>query len=364
MAVFPIALSMLPMQRPVPPPPVPSLSAPSQRVGKVVRAITHGLAGALLVSLFLHLLLIAGPAWRLPDLDTLLGRQGAFLDARLAPPDSSRQVEQVGAPHPARLPDAPSAGQARPVPAPVPTEPAIAAPVLPEAPPPQISEALLSAIPDIAQVLPRWGHIRFSVVRGEGGFEIGQALHEWKHDGHRYELTATTETTGIAALLRPAKTIQRSEGRLVHDDLVPAEFRNDRGNGDVQTAQFDWEHARVTLNGSEVVSVSGGAEDLLSMFYQLPQAAQRGTGFQMPVATGRKVERYAFEWLEEEDVKLPSGNFRCWHVRVRAASGGADTTEVWLAQSLAGLPVKIRHTDRKGGLFDQIAMDIDFEGRR
>lgn len=359
MAVFPLALSMLPMPRPG-----SSVSVPSLRVRSVLSAITRGLAGALLLSLFLHLLLIAGPAWRLPDLDTLLGRQMVFLDAHLAPPDPPRLVGQGAVPHPARLPDAAAAGQARTVPAPVSTEPAIAVPALPEAPPPQISENLLSAIPDIAQALPRWGHIRFSVVRGEGGFEIGQALHEWKHDGHRYELTATTETTGIAALLRPAKTVQRSEGRLVHDDLVPAEFRNDRGNGDVQTAQFDWEHARVTLNGSEVVSVSGGAEDLLSMFYQLPQAAQRGTGFQMPVATGRKVERYAFEWLEEEDVNIPSGSFRCWHVRVRAVSGGADTTEVWLAQSLAGLPVKIRHTDRKGGLFDQIAMDIDFEGRR
>ena len=88
-----------------------------------------------------------------------------------------------------------------------------------------------------------------------------------------------------------------------------------------------------------------------------------GEGFIMAVATGRKVERYAFEWLGEEELTLKPGRFHTWHVRVRAASGGKDTTEVWLGKEVAGLPVKIRNTDRKGDVFDQVAEQIEYEGK-
>ena len=230
-------------------------------------------------------------------------------------------------------------------------------------PPPTEPEGLPAAVPDVAFALPHHGRIRFSVAKGEDGFVLGKTTHEWQHDSHTYSMTGTTETTGIAALFRPVKIVQTSAGGFAKGELMPHEFRDDRGDGTVNTASFDWDNLQVTLNGHQQVSIAGGAQDLLSMFYQLTQAAMRGEGFEMAIATGRKVERYAFEWLDEEDVAVRAGEYHAWHVRVHAVSGGKDITEVWLGQEVAGLPVRIRQVDRKGGIVDLQAEEIDYEGK-
>jgi hypothetical protein len=76
----------------------------------------------------------------------------------------------------------------------------------------------------------------------------------------------------------------------------------------------------------------------------------------MPIATGRKLENYRFEVLGEEAVALPSGERRAMRLRTRS---GNDTIELWIAADMRGLPLKIRFTDRKGEIFDQLAQDID-----
>ena len=218
--------------------------------------------------------------------------------------------------------------------------------------------------PTLAETrLPRSGRIRFEVTRGEGGMVVGESIHAWHHDGKRYTLTATTRTTGLAALLKPATIVQTSQGGFLNGNLKPVLFRYDRGDNDVVEAVFDWNLLQVRFKDGRTESVEEGAEDFLSMFYQLMQATQKGEGFVMAVATGRKVERYAFEWLADEELTLKTGRVNTWHVRVTAVSGGRDTTEVWLGKEVAGLPVKIRNTDRKGVVFVQIAEELDYEGK-
>ena len=228
------------------------------------------------------------------------------------------------------------------------------------------SDASSAPVADDVEVippLPRTGRIRFSIVRGDGGFVVGRTMHEWHHDRKHYVMTATSETTGIASIFKPAKVVQTSEGGFHKGELKPETFRFDRGADDIATVRFDWQTQQATLDDGQVVAISEGAEDFLSMFYQLMQATQKGEGFVMAVATGRKVERYAFEWLADEELTLKTGRVNTWHVRVTAVSGGRDTTEVWLGKEVAGLPVKIRNTDRKGVVFDQIAEELDYEGK-
>ena len=72
----------------------------------------------------------------------------------------------------------------------------------------------------------------------------------------------------------------------------------------------------------------------------------------MTVATAGRIGRSRFEWVGEETVDLPGGAVAALHWRNRS---GSESTEVWLAPARGGLPVKIRHTDRKGDVFDQVA---------
>ena len=357
----------------------------------VRRDCVRGIAWALLISLLLHVLLILSPAWQLPNLDQLLGSDAPVIQARLVRhavphPAPRRAPHRVPAPPPeiadattlpsspvdaAPLDDAakpPLADELQPQPEPQPetqpeTQPQPSPELQPSPQPSPETELLPAIIPDVAFALPHRGRIRFSVAQGPDGFVLGKTTHEWHHDNHTYSMTGTTETTGLAALFRPMKIVQSSEGGFAKGALRPREFRDDRGDGTVNTASFDWDKLQVTLNGQQEVSIADGAEDLLSMFYQLTQAAMRGEGFEMAIATGRKVERYAFEWLDEEDITVMAGRFHAWHVRVHAVSGAKDITEVWLGQEVAGLPVKIRQTDRKGGIVDLQAEEIDYEGK-
>ncbi len=314
---------------------------------------------ALLLSALLHLLVLAAPGWYVgnPLLEDSLP-----LEAHLVVPKAAASPQKK----PRKLPDriAPIVQQAPAVPDVVAAAEPQPKPQADPAPPAEpVAEPVTDVIPEVVPPLPRKGRIRFSIMRGDDGFAVAQSVHEWHHDGQRYALTATSETTGIAAIFKAVKRVQTSEGGFLKGELKPENFRDDRGGGDVATASFDWAAQQVTITDGRVVPINDGAEDLLSMFYQLMQAAQRGEGFVMAVATGRKVERYAFEWLGEEELDLKPGRFHAWHVRVRAASGGKDTTEVWLGKEVAGLPIKIRFTDRKGDIAVQVAVEIEYEGK-
>ncbi|MDP1613027.1 MAG: DUF3108 domain-containing protein [Sulfuritalea sp.] len=217
----------------------------------------------------------------------------------------------------------------------------------------------VSAAPIPASIaLPGKGRVRYAITRGEGGFVVGQAVHAWEHDGFTYKLQSVTETTGLAALFKPARVLQSSQGEVTAEGLKPREFRHERVGG-LDTASFDWARRMVSYAGREE-GITAGAQDMLSMYYQLVLLAPKSGALEIPIATGRKVENYRFEILGEEVVALPSGERRATRLRTRS---GSDTIELWLAvgkdAEMRGLPLKIRFTDRKGEIFDQLAEDID-----
>ncbi len=195
---------------------------------------------------------------------------------------------------------------------------------------------------------------------GEKGFVIGRSLHELRHDNVTYTLRSTTETTGLAGLFKPIKLIHISEGDVDDAGLRPREFRIERNGVTDERATFDWAGGRVRLptRGREF-PLEPGAQDMLSMFCQLAVLPITGATVAMPVVTGKKVERYEFAVIGEEKVMTGQGEVSAMHLRTQAATG-TEATEVWLGLNQSRLPVRIRHTDRKGDVFDQVADLIEF----
>jgi len=202
--------------------------------------------------------------------------------------------------------------------------------------------------------------VRYVITRGEGGFVVGQTVHTWEHDATAYKLQSVAETTGLAALFKPARVVQTSQGELTAQGLMPREFRHERVGG-VDSASFDWQRRVVAYAGRED-SLPAGTQDMLSMYYQLVLLAPRSGTLEMPIATGRKLESYRFEVLGEEPLTVPAGDRRAWHLKTRS---GNDSIELWIdagkGAEMRGLPLKIRFTDRKGEIFDQIAADIEIK---
>ncbi|HWU84060.1 MAG TPA: DUF3108 domain-containing protein, partial [Rhodocyclaceae bacterium] len=223
-------------------------------------------------------------------------------------------------------------------------------------------------LPQSVHALPGSGHMRFAVTKGEGGFIIGSAVHDWTVADGRYELRSRIETVGLVALFVDVKLGQVSRGHIDAEGLHPDTFQDNRKDGQYRSS-FDWADRRLTLSNGTVLSLgpeARDAQDLLSMFYQLglyPLAA--GQELALMVTTGRKFERYAFRVEGEEDLMLnPRTDERLtptWHLVYRGRD--SEAVDVWLARDLARLPVKIRYTDRKGGITEMTAENVDYAGK-
>ncbi|WP_018230110.1 DUF3108 domain-containing protein [Methyloversatilis universalis] len=216
-------------------------------------------------------------------------------------------------------------------------------------------------------VLPGEAKIEFEVYRGDA-LRIGESRYHWVHDGQRYRMDTVTETTGLAALLKPLRIDQRSEGELADDGLRPQRFSqiSSSGKPPEETVVFDWAGSRVMLrSGAKTMdeALTPGAQDMASLWLEVIWRAQYGGSFDFAVATGR---RYSPRWFvpDEDSSSLETGLGRLLVKRVAMrALPGDNQIEVWLAPDLRWLPVRIRYTDRKGDVYDQRVRRIEYDQR-
>lgn len=246
-----------------------------------------------------------------------------------------------------------------------PEKPSEVAPDLPSPPEPAVDSVAAvtpSPTPVPAQeppkpVLPSKGTIRFAIFYGTRGFQVGRAEHSWEFtaDG-RYHLSGMTKTSGIAALLKPLVFENESSGRLVAGGLQPEQYRTRKNGKDAnENADFNWAPAEVLLSRSGATQpISPGAQDILSLNYQLAYLKKPEAGASVGVVTGKKYDRFELDALGEEDLDIAAGHFRTLHLRAL----GDTVTEIWIALDRNRLPVKIRYTDKKGDIFEQVATEI------
>jgi hypothetical protein len=326
------------------------------------------IALALVASALIHAAALLGPGWVLPGtnetdpspaIEAVLVRPAAHAEAAPVAKPTPRPVAAKPRPQPAAIPAAvvaaADANVAQSSPAVAVTGPRSGVSGTQNESAPAVEPAVEPKAPaPVSIALPGKGRVRYTITRGEGGFVVGQAVHTWEHDGLTYKLQSVTETTGLAALFKPARVVQSSQGEVMAEGLRPREFRNERVGG-LDTASFDWARRIVAYAGRED-GIVAGTQDMLSMYYQLVLLAPMSGTLDMPIATGRKLETYRFDVLGEEIVALPAGERRAVHLKTRS---GNDTIELWLAvgqdADMRGLPLKIRFTDRKGEIFDQLA---------
>src|SRR6185369_787250 len=255
------------------------------------------------------------------------GPEPVTLQAEIQPPPPAPVTEAA---RPARKPPARPAkhgplATAKPSPAtvPVPAEVPEAAPEVVAPPAPAVAEPA-------KPVLPASGMIRFAIYKESLGLQVGRAEHRWEftEDG-RYRLSGVTETSGLAALLRPARLEQESSGRLVAGGLQPERFRSLKNGKDAnENADFDWasREVRLSRDGSSR-PIAPGSQDILSLNYQLAYLGKLAEGGSLGVVTGRKYERYELDSLGEEEIEVPAGRFRTLHLRAMTD----NTTEIWIA---------------------------------
>jgi len=344
---------------------------------------------ALTISLLLHAGALLAPGWSLPAEEEPLR-----FDARLslAPPLAPAAALPVAKKRPSR-PLAPArrvkpatAGDARPaIPAEAPRaalpaaageETALAAedatssvaetaPAAESAAPSaaETAPATESAAPPAPSFVSRWprsGRILYQVMRGDSGFIIGRTEQRWEWDETHYWLQTVAETTGLVALFRPARVIQTSRGGFDAFGVRPVEFLVEREGRENESVRFSNEDGTITFSRGGSAPFVAGAQDLLSVFFQLAGLPWDATEYSVSVATTRKLAAYQVSVGEEVDpLETPWGSRPARRLVVQGRPG-EDVTECWLDEATR-LPLKIRHRDRKGEVFEQVILEMTVE---
>lgn len=224
--------------------------------------------------------------------------------------------------------------------------------------------ALAPPEPPPLHMLPRRGRITYTLFLGTGKFEIGRTVQNWEFENGTYRIGSSSETTGLAAVLRSERRTYLSEGMVTRAGLQPTAFlmsRTRRGEREVARARFDWNAGQIswgTTDERNQAALPAGSQDFLSLMYQLSLAPPKSGRITVPLTTGTKFETYELDVLPEEAIDTPLGSLRALPLR-QVRKPGAETIQIWLAADYRHLPVMVRFFGRDGEPSgEQIANEI------
>lgn len=208
---------------------------------------------------------------------------------------------------------------------------------------------------------PTHGSIVFRVALGEGGLEVGEAVHEWWHDDSRYRMEVTLQTTGLIGLVRGFHYVQKSEGELGPQGLRPQRFQVEQRGKAAESAEFDWSAGRVSIRRGErerrAADIRPGDQDVLSLWHQIGIVGATGLPTTLTVASNKDAKVALLERVGEETLRLPIGRLETLRLRAQSEDGKL-TIDIWLARNYGMLPVRIRVVDDKGEVLDQQAIRL------
>jgi hypothetical protein len=178
--------------------------------------------------------------------------------------------------------------------------------------------------------------------------------------GGSYILKSEAEAKGLLALFL-GRLKQQSEGAVTDQGLKPYRYSYQYGKSEdkLQRADFDWRAGKLTLQydkKTKVQPLTEGTQDLLSFMYQfmfVPPLAQ----MELSITNGKKLDSYRYAFEGEETLSTKMGDLHTLHIS-RTRGDSDDKTELWLATDYYNLPVKVRQTEKDGGVIEQIAIRI------
>lgn len=186
---------------------------------------------------------------------------------------------------------------------------------------------------------------------------------EWYTDGLHYRLQIAI------SLLFVGTITYSSEGMIDAYGLAPVRYEEARGKRAPVATNFNRDD-RQTISFSRVTHtfpLHPGSQDRFSVLWQLvalvrgaPQQVAPGMTRVFYVADTDTVEEWRIQALEEDDIPAQGETgkwFRSRHfLRLPRRDGDARKLEVWLAESLGWIPVKIRQTEPNGNVLELLLL--------
>lgn len=306
-----------------------------------ITALHRRLAAAMLLSLLLHLALLAG-----------LGPNPQKYS------DNMLQVRLVGAP--SAVP--PAAERLLPetrVPAPPPAAPA--ARQLFQAPqtPREIARQPLLPLPDPMPPAGR-AEIRFEIFSGKTGESLGGGVQRFETDDSDHYQLSFEEAPAVDGAAPGGGWKLEIRGQIISNSLRPTHYRR-QGRLAEQLMLLGGGTAGGTapeVSGAQEGRMPDGVPDRLSVLYQFMFSPPVDADGLLMLSDGEKFGTYTVHVLGMESVEVRSrGAVRALHLEL-SGSARADSTELWLAPEFRYLPVRMRYTDAGGNVTEQRAVSL------
>jgi len=202
--------------------------------------------------------------------------------------------------------------------------------------------------------LPERLEIRYDIVRADARIAEITALLERSGDGYR--ITESWHGKGIFALLGKAKRI--SEGNLTPNGPRPKEFTDERSGRDTARAWFDWAANTLTLRykgKTRTEPMPPNAQDRLSFILAFSAAPPGTKTMSLALVDGKGVSYHVYQLGGRERVQTGAGEFDALKI---SRDKDGEHTDIWLAESLGGLPVRMLVVEKGGTRWEQVATQI------
>ena len=198
---------------------------------------------------------------------------------------------------------------------------------------------------------PASTRVTYTLSGNYRGEVTGSAQVEWIRVGQKYEVH-------LDFLVGPdfAPIIHRrmtSAGELTADGLTPTRYdeETDVAFRQRRRATLRFEGGDIWLANGERADRLRGVQDTASQFVQLtylftmqPELLKIGNTIEVPLALARRVDRWLYDVIDEQELQTPFGPLPAVHLKPRriSAKHGDLTAEIWFSPQLRYLPVRIR----------------------
>lgn len=211
-----------------------------------------------------------------------------------------------------------------------------------------------SPLPVTKQTLfPQHAQLVFSVNRGVDGLHLGEVQHNLDIINDRYTVKASTRTTGLVRLFKSYNLNQSSYGTVTTKGLRPETFSEEISDSDsweTLSATFDWDAQMIYFSQGGEASLKDGAQDSLSILYQLSLIKLNAEFIHVTISNGRKLEDYTLEIVGDDNmISTALGKLQTVHLR-KLREPGKPGLEIWLSMEHRLLPVKVQYIDPDGSV--------------
>jgi hypothetical protein len=196
----------------------------------------------------------------------------------------------------------------------------------------------------------------------QNGVTMVEVAETLEHDGRSFRIHSEWQGKGIFALVARGKAVRSSEGIIGAQGLVPREYREQRGEGPLGVARFDWARkllVREREGRTESETLPEQARDRLSFGYGFAFAPPAGGEITVFIADPKGMSRHRYAVAGREVLKTEAGEFESLKLVKQRDPDDKRGTEIWLAVKRNYLPIRVLVIEPDGTRRDQVLTRIE-----